>query len=117
MFINTLTRLNRGSCINELDDALAKLTQQCRMTGKPGVLTLKLKMKPVDASGDMMEISDAIAVSKPEMPRKAALFYATDTGQLCRNDPNQPDLPHLREVDGGQAAAEVKTETFKAAAK
>lgn len=102
MFINTLTRLNKSGCIPELDDALSKLTSQCRVTGKPGKLTLTIKMKPVDNAGDMMEISDSITVSKPEIPRKSALFYATDDGQLSRNDPNQPEFPSLREVEGGQ---------------
>lgn len=107
MFINTLTRLNKGGCIPELDEALSKLTSQCRVTGKPGKLTLTLKMKPVDNAGDMMEIVDSITVSKPEIPRKSALFYATDDGQLSRNDPNQPELPALREVDGGEVEATV----------
>lgn len=104
MFINTLTRLNKGGCIAELDDALSRLTQQCRVTGKPGKLTLTIKMKPVDNADDMMEISDGITISKPEMPRKSALFYATDDGQLCRNDPNQPDLPNLKQVEGNEPA-------------
>ncbi|MFZ4777502.1 MAG: hypothetical protein ACOYM3_19205, partial [Terrimicrobiaceae bacterium] len=65
MFINTLTRLNKGGCLPELDEALARLTQQCRVTGKPGKLTLTIKMKPVDNAGDMMEITDTIGSPNP----------------------------------------------------
>jgi len=95
--------MNKGGAITELDEALAKLTQQCRITGKSGKLTLVLKMKPVDNGSDIMEITDSISVSKPEMPRKSALFYATDEGQLTRNDPRQPEIPGLAAIDGGHA--------------
>ena len=102
MFVNTLQRMNKGGALSELDEALSTLTQQCRITGTPGKLTLVIKMKPVDAGGDMMEISDSITVSRPELPRKTALFYATDDGQLSRNDPRQPEIPGLAAVEGGK---------------
>jgi len=105
MFANTVSRLNRGHTIAQLDDALQSLTQQVRSTNKQGTLTFTLTLKPVDADGSVVEVHDKIKVSAPEPTRKGSIFYTTDDGTLSRTNPDQAELP-LSSIDGTKADPE-----------
>ena len=106
LFIQTLSRLNKGGSCEELDAHLARLTQQIRATGKAGSITIKLSIKPVNSDGEMVEISDKISIQEPDLPRRSSLFYTTEEGTLSRQNPNQAELP-LESVEGGKSEDKI----------
>lgn len=61
-------------------------------TGKPGVLTLKLKVAPgkiVHGTVKDVVIEHQCVLTKPEYDSGKSIFYTTEEGELCRNDPGQ----------------------------
>lgn len=100
MFIKTISHLNKGGTISELDENLAELVRQIRATGKPGSLTLKLTVKPIDSEAKTIEVKDKITLSVPDIPRRSSVFYTNEDGRVSRTDPEQPELP-IQAVDGG----------------
>lgn len=85
-----------GSLHAELSDALAELASDVREHGKPGQLTLTIKVAP-NADGVTVTVRDDVKVSAPRGDRGAALYFTDDRGNLTRRNPAQIELP-LQEV-------------------
>lgn len=102
MFASLLGQLEKKRAGKSLDEQLAHLVGQIRLTGKPGKLTLTVNVKPKDHDGSLVDVSSKIVVSAPEVATKGALFFTTDDGLLSRTDPNQREL-EFEQLDGGKA--------------
>ena len=96
-FTDTLSALRYGTLNDDLSDALHELVTKCDETGKPGELTLKIKLKP--GKGGQIEVFDDIQVKAPKDERGSSIMFATPEGNLIREDPRQMNIEGLRTVD------------------
>lgn len=94
-FAVTLMALHKGKTLRDLSQQLAELTKAVTATKKNGKLQLTITMKPAPADGALYVTAD-IRASVPKRDQQPSIFYATDEGELVRNDPNQPSL--FREI-------------------
>lgn len=81
---------NVGSSTKELTEALEGLVQTCVLTGKGGTITYTISVKP-EGHGKV-RVTDDIKVKAPKFPRKDALFFANEHGELSRKQPGQLEL-------------------------
>lgn len=92
--------LQRGGSLHvELGEALNDVVEAVTETGKGGKVTLTITVKPIGKSshGQLM-VTDAVKVTLPEGERGESIFFADDDHNLVRDNPNQPEIPGLREV-------------------
>ncbi|WP_435583355.1 hypothetical protein [Amycolatopsis thermoflava] len=82
----------RGKTHRELSEALAHIAREVIKTGKPGKLQLTLHLKPQKNVEGAVMVADEIKTGVPKFDRPASIFYATDVGDLVRQDPRQPSL-------------------------
>ena len=90
----TLREIRRGDALDELGVELNALVAAVRATGKPGSLTLTLKVKPASA-GDIttLMITDLIAAKAPRGERESTVFFSDANNDLLRRDPRQAEIP------------------------
>lgn len=97
-FNDTITSLRYGTLHDDLTDALNKLTDDVTRTGKVGALTLSIKLKPTNNSGQI-EVIDDIKVTTPKETKGTTIMFATPDNNLQREDPRQQSIEGLRSVD------------------
>lgn len=97
-FTDTLVKLRYGTLHDDLTDALNQLTSDVTRTGKVGQITLTIKLKPTNNSGQI-EIIDDIKVQTPKENKGTSIMFATPENNLVRDDPRQLKLEGLRSVD------------------
>lgn len=95
-FLKTVEQLADGRTASDLDDALLTLVAAVRHTGKKGTLTFSLTVKPASKDGHALILDDDVKLKLPVMERAATILFATDTNELSRSDPRQPELAGLR---------------------
>lgn len=95
---DVLRDLNGGKFIEELTDALQELALSCRGTGKPGSMTISLKMKPGKGGASIMTLEHDFKVKSPEFERPSDIMFVTKGGDLVCQNPDQGTLP-LRIVE------------------
>jgi hypothetical protein len=83
---------NKGRTHDELSKLLAELTAAVLDTKKAGTLTLKLKVAPSPNVEAMVVVTDDVTVTKPQHDRPASMFYASKTGQLSKDHPDQQTM-------------------------
>ena len=99
VFMETLREIRGGVILGELGEKLQQLVADVRATGKGGKLTLVLDVKPLKKGGDhTLLIEDDIRIAAPQPDREGTILYASDTNELSRKDPRQPELKGLRGV-------------------
>jgi len=97
-FTDTLTELRAGETQDELTAHLRDLVLRVRETGRPGSITLTLKVKNASkGAGVALIIQDDIKVKLPVSEKGDTFLFADADGQLQRHDPRQP---RLAELDG-----------------
>lgn len=95
-FTETLSDIRNGDVIAELTEALVEVVTRVRETGRPGALTLTLKVKNASKGvGSALVIEDDIKTKLPTAEKGTTFLFATEDGQLQRNDPRQPRLVDL----------------------
>jgi hypothetical protein len=97
-FNDTIVSLRYGTLHDELTDALNKLTDDVTRTGKVGALTLSIKLKPTNNSGQI-EVIDDLKVTTPKETKGTTIMFATPENNLTREDPKQLSIDGLRSVD------------------
>ncbi|MBF0165550.1 MAG: hypothetical protein HQM01_13800 [Magnetococcales bacterium] len=97
-FTAFLADLRKGKTLGELDTRLRELVQAVRESGKPGQLTLVLKITPSKGLDDVLNVTDAVTAKIPEHDRGASLFFATPDNTLVRNQPRQRDMEELLDL-------------------
>lgn len=112
-----LQRLGRGTVIPELVDALARTAEEVVATGKPGQVTLTLKVSTKSIGDPFVAVEETIARSSPKRDARGAYFFAVE-GELHRDDPRQAridfrsidrDTGEIREPDDAAAAVREVT--------
>jgi hypothetical protein len=98
-FTRFLQEHRNGRAQSELADALNELVEAVVEHGKPGTLTLTLKIKPATKGmGNSLLVTDEVKVKKPMGERGESLFFADGDSNLSRRDPRQPEIPGLTDV-------------------
>lgn len=87
----------RGRSHDELSERLRELVLAVEHTGKPGKLAYTVTVKPQDNADGAVLVADQIKSTLPELDRPQSIFFATDTGDLVRNDPRQTSLYDIKE--------------------
>lgn len=95
-FVVVLLEIGGGRLHKRLSEQLAEVTQAVAETGKKGVLTLKIEVKPLPkADSKTLVVTGSSASKAPESDDASptSVFFADDDGNLSRSDPRQPQLP------------------------
>ena len=96
-FADTLKDIRRGDVISDATEHLRELVQRVKETGRPGALSLTLKVKPASkGDGTALLIEDDLKVKLPVAEKGSTILFATVEGNLQRNDPRQPELKGLQ---------------------
>lgn len=105
-FINTLQQHREGQAIEELSEALAKVTEAALLTGRADKLKVSFTIKPAGGKSRVaIVIEDDIAVTLPKADKANSIFFFHE-GALLRDNPAQMQMK-LTPVAGG-ATEEVK---------
>lgn len=97
-FAEMLTILDQGKAHAEASRALRDLVAAVADIGKPGSLTLSVKVAPVKGS-DQLIVAMQVKTSPPKTDPAAAIFFRDRSGNLTREDPRQLTLDGLRVVE------------------
>jgi hypothetical protein len=95
-FASVLLDIGGGRLHARLSDLLAEITAAVKETGKKGLLTLKIEVKPVPrADNGTLIVTGSATAKAPESDEDSpsSIFFADDDGSLSRSDPRQPTLP------------------------
>lgn len=117
-FQNVLSGMKRGEVLSDLDEALKDIVQAVQATGKPGTITLKLKISPDGESNNqspLYKVEDDISIKKPRKGRGPSRFFGDEEGNLLRNDPKQTEMK-FEEIAGGKTAETPATPAESSAA-
>jgi hypothetical protein len=87
---DTLRHVRAGLLIDEASEKLAELVNAIESTGKPGTLTITLKLRKATAGA--LAVTGTAAIKKPAEPPIECLLFATPEGNLLTEDPNQKSL-------------------------
>ncbi|MDA3500753.1 hypothetical protein MKL32_03885 [Acinetobacter sp. AOR34_HL] len=102
-FSQTLSNLQRGSTIEELDELLTEALQATQDTGKQSTITVKLTIKP-NGNG-VYKIIDDVKSTLPKFDKEPTVLFTDRDQQLVREDPRQQKL-QLEHIDS--APTELK---------
>lgn len=105
---NSLTRvlseIRRGQALTEASESLAEVVSGVRQWGRPGELRITLKVRP-NPDGETVDIEDDLVMKAPKRPKKSTRFFATEEGELTRENPKQPEM--FTPVEGGRSEGVV----------
>lgn len=102
--LHILERLGGGHLIEEIHAALLDVSEEVVATGKPGTVTVTLKVShPKGADALLVVMDEEVKRTMPKTDAKGAMFYALDA-ELHASDPRQDPLPAFRVVDEGKGA-------------
>lgn len=105
-FVEVLVRQGRGSTNEELSEALRELTKRVVATGKPGTISLTVRVSQIKKTGQLV-IDDKIRTKLPEYDRPVTIAFADEAGNLLREDPNQKPLWDVHDLDDPKPVAVV----------
>jgi hypothetical protein len=88
---DTLRHIGGGVFIDIASDKMAELVAAVDNAGKPGKLTLEIKVKKATRGG-AMHITGTMRLTKPAEEPMEALLFATPEGNLVADDPHQQKL-------------------------
>jgi hypothetical protein len=108
---DTLRHIGGGVFIDLASDKMAELVSAVDQSGKPGKLTMEIKVKKATRGGAMV-ITGNLKLTKPAEEPMEAMLFATPEGNLVADDPRQIKLD-LKQVPS--AAADITTANLKTA--
>lgn len=100
--MEVLGQIRGGAAVNDAAKDFVELCQRVRATGKPGELTIKIKVAPDKNDPDVYEVTPDVSVKLPKVARAKGLFYMTSDAQLVREDPKQANM---FDADDGKVAS------------
>jgi len=84
--MEVLGQIRGGAAINDAAKDFVELCQRVRDTGKPGSITLTIKVNPDKNDPDVYEVTPDVTVKLPKVARAKGLFYMTGR-QACPRRP------------------------------
>lgn len=95
--LKTFSELRRGGALVDLDEAMAAVVKAVVATGKVGRVTLNLDIRQL-GKGGALTVTDTISTKVPKLPVPDTVFFATEEGELVKEDPKQIKMD-LRAVE------------------
>ncbi len=103
--LGTLQRLGRGELIEQVYRALLDVAGEVAASGKPGSVTVTLKVShPQGSDPSLVVIDEDVKRTLPKTDPKGAMFFSLD-GEMHERDPRQAELPAFRIVN--EATGEI----------
>lgn len=106
LFRHTVGMLRYGEAEKELTEKLHECITRAQTSGKTTELTLKIKIKPRQNTGQYI-IEDDVTAKLPKVLKEETLLFGTPDGNLQREDPRQKTF-EFREVN-----QEKRPESFR----
>jgi hypothetical protein len=116
LFTDALRTMAQGKTLGKISTRLRDVVEAVKSTGKPGVLTLKVAVLPMNAEATLVKLSVDASVKIPTPPMPAGTFFTDEAGGLSRTDPNQSEITFKPQVSDGGAATITTPAAPKAAA-
>lgn len=99
-FHEFLEHLRNGTATIEYERKLEEVVKAVTETGKPGKLTLTFTVKPADENDNVhVVITETVKAQPPEPGRGRTFLFAQKDGRLGLQDPRQPSLLDLKQVE------------------
>ena len=98
----------QGRAHEELTEGLHEVIAAVKETGKAGSVSVTIKVEPDKKASGVFRISDSVAVKVPVHDRGTRIYFADESGNLTRSDPNQPELEGLRDVSAPATPIKLK---------
>lgn len=98
--VEILDRLEAGTLLDELHDELRLVLEATQQYGKPGEVTLKIRVgapKPLKDGSAKQEFSTDVTAKAPKAPRERVTLFVGGDGWPTHHHPKQQDMP-LREA-------------------
>ena len=103
-FVEWLTTYKTGETDGELTQELRNLIDAVQETGKPGTITLTLK---VSRRGDrQVNVIEDVKVKTPTHDRSETIYFVDKHTNLVRHDPAQDELPGVTTIGRAAGGAE-----------
>lgn len=99
--IEVLNEQRKGKCLIEAQEKLQELVKTCTDLGKKGSIIITLQVIPAETG--TIVLKDDVTSKLPKPERSSTSFYVDDDGSLHREDPNQPELPAIAQMEVNQA--------------
>ena len=94
-----MRKLDRGQLHKDLNESINEVVEAVHHHGGNGSVTIKINVKRDDATQSMRVRGD-VTKTTPKRTRKESVFYFNeDEGGLMRADPNQHEIPAVRDAD------------------
>ena len=101
----TIADIRRGALNQEAAEEMTKVIQAVRETGKAGKLTITIDVKPLANHEGAVTVRGKATATLPKVDSKDEVFFATEGGELTRNNPKQDEFPEMRVVKFDNQAA------------
>lgn len=95
-FLKLVADLEKGETAAELDAALAEVIAAVQLTGKKGSVSLKISIEPASKSAEVLGIEGEVKAAPPKPDHKLDIFFATESGELSRNNARQMSIDDLK---------------------
>lgn len=92
----------------EATDGFHEVIAAVAETGKAGSVTITLKVEPDKKAEGIFRVTDSVKVTIPKHDRATSIYFRDSTGNLTRNNPDQPELTGLRDVSADPAPITLK---------
>lgn len=89
---DVLRDIRRGRAVEQATRLLAEVVRAVDETGKPGEVTMTIKVKPEKGGGSQKVILCSVKANKPEGDIPEAVFFSDPDGDLHRTDPAQAEM-------------------------
>jgi hypothetical protein len=98
-FVEMLSKLEQGGVVEEIEDHLRNVVRKVTETNQAGSVTITLKVMPGNSkkSSNQIRIEEKVASSVPRLSGES-IFFATETGDLSRHNPEQGALSFEKEI-------------------
>lgn len=104
LFASTLNAVGYGDLAGQASASLEELVKSVRETSKSGEITLTLKIKPRGRDSGQVEVTGTVKLNSPIADVAPSMFFATENGELLRDNPAQRQLPFGQDMPQPVAA-------------
>lgn len=101
---DVLRDIRKGRVVDLATERLAEIVQAVDETGKPGELTLILKVTPEKGGGSQKTLTAKVKAKIPEADLPEGIFFSDADGDLHRSDPAQTTM-EFRDASSRQVQA------------
>jgi len=102
LITDILRDIRGGRVVRQASRLLNELVLAVDETGKPGELTIVIKVKPEKGGGSAKDLTVACKLKKPLEDLPNAIFFSDTAGDLHRSDPAQAEMP-FGDIDSAAA--------------